>query len=898
MDENKYLLLLSGKDKTSDVEIVTEQSTKVVIKFFNNNKEFSYNRKNVLLLDSPTIFNHNNFLIFLGNHCLSNIGKVLDFGNYIKIFYIQGKVSSYLKSKLVFKKNVLANSNAKNKLDYLKEIAKYFKNIENDFLHNQYEKIKSIDEESVLAKYLDPHEIKVKTFESMTIFPFGFNLSQVKAVEEALTNNISIIEGPPGTGKTQTILNILANLVMNNQSVAIVSNNNTAVTNVFEKLDAENLSFFSAVLGNKDNKVSFFENQSKAYPEYESIDSKTIEKYTQEINKSMSKIQEMLNNKNNLATLSLELENLKIEKKYFMEFYETRKIQSKDYKKFANYPLEKILSLWVEIEKFQREKKEINLYFKIKSIFKYRIFSFSFYEHPLDDIIIFLQNYFYIIKEKELTSTIKDLESTLNKFDFDKELSEHRKKSMIVFKSYLSQRYNLENTRKEFTSDILWKSFEDFSSEYPVVFSTTHSLRSSTGATFLYDYLIIDEASQVDILSGSLALSCAKNIVVVGDLKQLPHIVKSESLNILNATFKSHSLHPAYHYENSLLLSFSMLFENIPKTLLKEHYRCNPKIIDFCNKKFYNNELVILSKNNTNESPLFLYSTSEGNHARGTYNQRQIDVIKHEILPNVQSDDIGIISPFRKQVSKLSNDIDKNLNIEIDTVHKYQGREKDTIIITTVVSKENDFADNENLLNVAISRAKEKLYIVVSDNEKNKNMKDLINYIKYNNFEVIHSETYSVFDLLYKSYAPHLNKFLQNTKNISKFKSENLMNSVIEKVLSNESYTHLDKVFNLPLNRLIKDTSLLTPDEKKFSQNDWTHLDFLIYNKINKQAVLAIEVDGVKYHENNPVQLKRDALKDNILKKYNIPIIRFPTNGSEEEKKLLKKLKDITAELL
>lgn len=67
MDGNKYLLLLSGKDKTSDVEIITEQSTKVAIKFFNNNKEFSYNKRNVLLLDSPTVFNHNDFLIFLGN---------------------------------------------------------------------------------------------------------------------------------------------------------------------------------------------------------------------------------------------------------------------------------------------------------------------------------------------------------------------------------------------------------------------------------------------------------------------------------------------------------------------------------------------------------------------------------------------------------------------------------------------------------------------------------------------------------------------------------------------------------------------------------------------------------------------------------------------------------------
>ncbi len=894
MDENKYLLLLNEKDKTSDVENITQQSTKVVVKFFNSRKEFSYKKTNVLLLDNPTIFNHNAHIIYLGTRCLSNIEKILDFGSHIKVFYIQGKVSSYLKSKLSFKHNVLVNSNAKSILNYLKELAKYFKSTESDFLYNQYEKIKSIHEESVLAKYLKPDNIKEKTFDSMTIFPFGFNLSQEKAVAEALTNQISIIEGPPGTGKTQTILNILANLVMDGQSVAIVSNNNTAITNVFEKLDTEELSFFSAVLGNKENKDSFFENQNEIYPKYKTIDIKTIEKYTQEIKKSMSKIQEMLKNKNNLATLSLELEDLKIEKKYFMELYATRKIQSEDYKNFNNYQVSKILSLWADIEEFQRDNKEINLFFKIKSIFKYRIFTFSFYNHPLDDIIVFLQNCFYMIKEAELISTIQNLETILSKFNFDKELSEHRKKSMIVFKSYLSKKYNLKDTRKRFSNDVLWRGFEEFIQEYPVIFSTTHSLRSSTGPNFLYDYLIIDEASQVDILSGSLALSCAKNVVVVGDLKQLPHIVKSESLKSINDIFKNHTLHSSYNYENSLLLSTSMLFKNIPKILLKEHYRCNPKIIDFCNKKFYNNELVILSKSKTKDPPLSLYTTSSGNHARGTYNQRQIDVIKNEILPNLESNNIGIISPFRKQVSKLSSDISDSLNIEIDTVHKYQGREKDIVIITTVVNKENEFADNENLLNVAISRAKDKLFIVVSDNEKNKNMKDLINYIKYNNFEVIHSKVYSIFDLLYKNYSPYLDKYVHDVKNISKFKSENLMNNIIQKVLNNKNYIHLDKIFNLPLNRLIKDTSLLTPDERKFSQNDWSHLDFLIYNKINKQAVLAIEVDGVKYHENNPVQLKRDKLKDNILKKYNIPIIRFPTNGSEEEKKLLKKLKDIT----
>jgi superfamily I DNA and/or RNA helicase len=894
MDENKYILLLNGKDKTSDVESIKQQSTKVTVKFFNSDKQFTYNKSNVVLLNNPSVFNHNNYLIYLGNRCLSNIEKILDFDSHVKVFYIQGKVSSYLKSELAFKDNVLASKSAKHILEYLKELSSYFKNEENDFLYNQYEKIKVIDEESVLAKYLKPNSISRKMFDITTIFPFGFNLSQEEAVVKALTNQISIIEGPPGTGKTQTILNILANLVMNDKSVAIVSNNNTAMTNVFEKLDAEKLSFFSAVLGNKENKDNFFNSQNKEYPEYKTIDIGTVQKYTKSIEKSMSQIKEMLKNKNHLAKLSLELEELKIEKKYFMELYEKRKLKIEDYKKFTNYKLDKILSLWAEIEEFQRDNKQVSLYFKIKSIFKYKIFTFSFYDYPLDDIIIFLQYCFYMIKEIELTFTIQNLEKSLSKFNFDKELSEHRKKSMDVFKSYLLNKYNMKDTRKQFNSGDLWNEFDNFIKEYPVIFSTTHSLQSSTGPSFLYDYLIIDEASQVDILSGSLALSCAKNVVVVGDLQQLPHIVKSESLNSLDGIFKSYNLHSAYNYQNSLLLSTSMLFDDAPKTLLKEHYRCNPKIIDFCNKKFYNNELVILSKSKTQSSPLYLYSTLAGNHARGTYNQRQIDVIQNEILPKLKNKDIGIISPFRKQVSKLSSDIDDSLNIEIDTVHKYQGREKDIIIITTVVNKENEFADNENLLNVAISRAKDQLHIVVSDDEKNKNMKDLINYIKYNNFEVIQSEIYSIFDLLYKNYSPYIDKSLHNAKNVSKFKSENLMNGIIEKVLFDKNYSNLDKIFNLPLNRLIKDTSLLTLDEQKFSQNDWSHLDFLIYNKINKPAVLAIEVDGVQYHENNPAQLKRDNLKDNILKKYNIPIIRFPTNGSEEEKKLRKKLKDIT----
>ncbi|CAG9707175.1 MULTISPECIES: DUF2726 domain-containing protein [Clostridium] len=65
---------------------------------------------------------------------------------------------------------------------------------------------------------------------------------------------------------------------------------------------------------------------------------------------------------------------------------------------------------------------------------------------------------------------------------------------------------------------------------------------------------------------------------------------------------------------------------------------------------------------------------------------------------------------------------------------------------------------------------------------------------------------------------------------------------------------------------------------------------FFIFRKIDKAPVLVVEVDGYAFHANNPKQLERDRMKDGILEKYNIPILRLPTNGIGEEDILKEKL--------
>lgn len=157
-------------------------------------------------------------------------------------------------------------------------------------------------------------------------------------------------------------------------------------------------------------------------------------------------------------------------------------------------------------------------------------------------------------------------------------------------------------------------------------------------------------------------------------------------------------------------------FPDIPETLLREHYRCHPKIIRFCNQKFYGGELLVMTTDRGETDVLKAYMTVEGRHARRTFNQRQIDEVTQHILPepaSIPPADIAIVSPFRAQAERMQLSVDSG-EIGIDTVHKYQGREKRAIVITTVSNETNEFVDNPNLLNVAVSRAQEKLRLVVS----------------------------------------------------------------------------------------------------------------------------------------------------------------------------------------
>lgn len=902
MDVNKYLVILKGEDRTKDIVKYNSNKGKVDILFKNSDKMYTYSKNDFKFYTNPISLDLQLYDIELTDRRIYNVEKVLQFEDYYKIFFKDSStICKLINNVNITEKKNIVTGEGDDRLNYFKKIANIVSVRTEDgnaLLAEEYQKINFIEKDSALYKYLYPNNLYNKTryCTNPIIFPFRSNKSQYKAVKNALENSISVIEGPPGTGKTQTILNIISNIIMNGQTVAIVSNNNSATENVYEKLKDKGLDYICAVLGKKENKDNFINNQVSRYPEFSKLSYEEKYKLENNVNKLNNELNEIFDLQNDIAVAKTKLEEVRTQHRYFdndiklnitPEINRIRKVKSRN-----------ILKLKVELEDILSNHKKIDLLFKLKSIIIYKIGSFKFYKNNIEDILNVYDKLYYMVKENELVREINYKREKLSNLE-NNQLDRLSEDSFKLLSYNLSRKYSNNVERPIFESKDLFINSEEFTKEYPVIFSTTHSIKSCLNPKFKFDYIIMDESSQVDLITGVLALSCAKNVVIVGDLKQLPNVITTKDRNIIEDISKKYNIESSYNYLNHCFLS-SMInaLPNIPKTLLKEHYRCHPKIINFCNKKFYNEELIILTEDKSEKDVLKVYKTTKGNHARGHLNQRQVDVITNEVMieleDKVKKDEIGIISPYRDQRNSLINNI-KDSSVQVDTIHKFQGREQDAIIITTVDNEITEFVDDPKMLNVAVTRAKKYLRVVVSDNEKNNgtNIDDLVKYIQYNNFEIVQSRTKSVFDMLYKDYEVVRKEYLKGKKRISEFESENIAYNLIDEIISNDKYSNLKVVSHIPLNRVVNSLEDLSDDERKYANNINTHIDFIVYNDLNKHMVLAIEVDGYKYHKEGTKQYERDKKKDSILQKCEIPLIRLSTTGSNESKMLEDKFNEI-----
>lgn len=902
MDVRKYFILIqqSGNwiDKTSEISSIILNGHLYAVTFNNKSKQYNYQTTKLYVSDDPKPLDLSGSVVRIKSNDIKKWESAIVFGDYVRLF---SDDDSQLEQKgdVEILPDLFEKLETKNIISYYFQIANLVSDSEpkSSYISAFYnEKLGYLQPESVAHAYITGNTEAHNNFTEIPIFPFGINPSQRKAVNASLNSQISLIQGPPGTGKTQTILNIISNLVMQGKRIAIVAGNNSAVANVYEKLNEEGFGFIVANLGNSKRQEAFFESDCllSDISEWElTFDSRL--KNTSEFQLTSGQIAQLLGDKNRLAIIKEEYARLNLEVMHFKKHFDISSIEMKKLSIFKHWNSSDLLSFMAEFAHYS-QLPTFSLLVKIKWIYKYRIYKFSDLKELRNDTFKRIMVEYYQTKSEELLDEIKELEESLQNAEFDSLLEQLKAASSVLFKDYLAKTYQpLKDIT--FTKRSYKKDFESFLKRFPVVLSTTDSIINNKEKGTLFDYIIIDEASQVNLLTGFLTMACTKNIIVVGDLKQLPHITSKTLDRSIDENF---NIPPAYSYfDKSLLASLVDIFPDSPNILLREHYRCHPKIIDFCNQKFYKGELITMTTGG--EQPFKIVKTVKGNHARpplkgsGYINVREIDVIENEVineeLEHLNVEDLGIISPYREQVNEVTKRISIQ-NLVTDTVHKFQGREKDTIILTTASNIITQFMDDPNLLNVAVSRAKNRFILVTSDNIVKKhgsNIGDLLRHIEYQSLDscIVESEIISIFDCLYIEYSQRLNAFRDKVGNKSDFLSENLMAVLLDEIIEMDEYASFYYQRNYPLNLLVNEPNKLCSEEVRFACDTPSHIDFILYNKLDRQPVLAIEVDGYEFHVLNPKQRKRDITKNSILDKLSLPLLRLSTVESNEKERIV-----------
>ena len=253
---------------------------------------------------------------------------------------------------------------------------------------------------------------------------------------------------------------------------------------------------------------------------------------------------------------------------------------------------------------------------------------------------------------------------------------------------------------------------------------TPHSLYTRRARNLEYDTLIIDEAGQVTIPLALMAMQSARKVILAGDHKQLPPILSSERLK--------------NHMKESI---FQRLLKNDNCTLLDISFRMCGPICRFVGELFYEGMLKTGRTDAESgiwcENPLYSYDSpvvlcnveDDGEQT----SEKEADIISRIIIQycqemNLQPQDIGVIAPFRAQVSLIRRklrkmgdmDTEGYKRVSIDTVDKMQGQEREVIIYSMTAGKMEymnemgEFLFNPNKLNVAFSRARSKLILVAN----------------------------------------------------------------------------------------------------------------------------------------------------------------------------------------
>jgi hypothetical protein len=247
----------------------------------------------------------------------------------------------------------------------------------------------------------------------------------------------------------------------------------------------------------------------------------------------------------------------------------------------------------------------------------------------------------------------------------------------------------------------------------------------------LFDLAIIDEATQCDIASCLPIFQRARRVVVVGDPHQLRHLSFLSKAR-QRALVEKHGIPPdleaLYSYRDKSVLDFvnDRIVDQAGVVFLNEHFRSVPSIIGFSNETFYGGALHIMTEGPEEDATVGVnVDVCEGRQEASGENLAEIRAIIRQVARYVEESgtntapSIGILSPFRRQADHISRHLAKALTMDvfrrheimIGTAHTFQGEERDIMLISLAVDDRSHsarmrFIERADVFNVTVTRAR------------------------------------------------------------------------------------------------------------------------------------------------------------------------------------------------
>ncbi len=668
----------------------------------------------------------------------------------------------------------------------------------------------------------------------ITLINSNINLDQLLAIHNGMKYPVAYIQGPPGTGKTNTIINTIVTAFFSERTVLFTSYNNHPINSVFEKLigmeyHGRRIPFPILRLGNVEKMKEALEYIREVYEQVKNI---TVFESTLD------------RKKDNRIERAKQLSNLL---KKYEEVLDLRE-RSETLKRMMEY--QRRIQASMEMLPFQ-----VDLQGRQLSMVQEKIQSIGEITDKealalLDSDFEQLYQYLYYTSARY----IKKLGDSRNKELYRIVFEEGVETRIASFAKYLSSTANIKKMQKIF----------------PIIVTTCISAHKLGNPEPMFDMVIIDEASQCNTAVSLVPIIRGENLMLVGDPQQLnPVILLDEVVN--QKLRKKYNVADEYDYrKNSIYKTFLSCDAVSDEVLLHNHYRCNKKIIDFNNRKYYNSKLNICS--GSKETEPLVYMDVRNNHidVKNTAPEEVNAIVEYAQVNKEKN--IGVITPFVNQ-KKLIEEVlqrEKLHNVVCGTVHAFQGDEKDVVLFSTALTDQTQngtyewLKNNKELINVATSRARDKL-IVLADSKNllrlhqrdgEDDLFELVDYVKKNGqAQVTHKKANSR-ALGVKPFSTATEEaFLAN------------LNHALENIwLSQNRFT------------VQKEVAISQVFENNVTYNDLFYsgrFDFVVYERQGKKEipVLAIELDGKEHYEDDVVK-NRDKKKNEICRAHNLQIIR------------------------